>query len=219
MNTTYGHFCTAARSLETVGDRWSLLIVRDLLIAPRRFSDLKRLLTNVTAKLLTIRLRQLEAEGIVKRDQRPGRREVWYELTEKGRDLAPVIHAILLWGVKHERHPLGEDEVAHAEHLIAGMTVALNELAPKPTRNTRWRFEFDDEQSFELAFDGERWSLTDRNGPPDVVVEATARALADFVTRSPEKRRLLTREIELVGRADRVAELVETFRAAPERRK
>jgi DNA-binding HxlR family transcriptional regulator len=218
MKATYGHFCPGARSLETWGDRWSLLIVRDLLIAPRRFSDLKRLLTNVTAKWLTIRLRHLEAEGIVTRDQRPGRREVWYELTEKGRDLAPVVHAILLWGLKHERHPLGDDEVAHPEHLMGGMTVALNELAAKPSRRTRWRFEFDDEQSFELAFDGERWSLSDRNGPPDVVVDTTARALAHFVTRPPEKRRLPTRDIALEGEEDRIAELVGTFRATPERR-
>jgi DNA-binding HxlR family transcriptional regulator len=59
-------------------------------------------------KWLTIRLRQLEHEGIVTREQLPGRREVWYELTEKGRDLAPVLEALVAWGLKYERHPLDQ---------------------------------------------------------------------------------------------------------------
>lgn len=216
MKTSYGHFCLAARTLEAVGDRWSLLIVRDLLLGPRRFSDLKRLLTNVTPKWLTIRLRQLEADGIVSRDQKEGRREVWYELTEKGRDLAPVIEALLVWGLKHERHPPGADESAHPEHLVAGITVALNELAPKPARPRAWRFEFGDaEGSFVLVFDGERWSTDGAERSPDVVVGTSPRALAEFVMRPPGKRRLPTSEIALSGEADRIAELVRAFRAAP----
>jgi DNA-binding HxlR family transcriptional regulator len=216
MKTSYGHFCLAARTLETVGDRWSLLIVRDLLIGPRRFSDLRRLLTNVTAKWLTIRLRQLEADGIVLRDQAAGRREVWYELTDKGRDLAPVLEALVAWGLKHERHALAADESAHPEHLIAGLTVALNESAPKAARSRAWRFEFGDaEGSFDVVFDGKRWSLDGADRAPDVVVSTTPRAWAEFVTRPTSRRRLPSREIRLSGAEDRVAELVETLGVAP----
>ncbi|HZB36169.1 MAG TPA: helix-turn-helix domain-containing protein [Gaiellaceae bacterium] len=216
MKASYGHFCLAARTLETVGDRWSLLIVRDLLAGPRRFGDLRRLLTNVTPKWLTIRLRQLESAGIVKREQQPGRREVWYELTGKGRDLEPVLEALIAWGHKHERHPLGEDEAAHPEHLIGGAAVALNNRAPKPSRRRAWRFEFGDgERSLALVFDGERWSVADRDVPSDVVVSTTARAWADFITRPFARRRLPSREIRVSGPADRVAELVKTFGAAP----
>ena len=214
MKTSYGHFCLAARTLETVGDRWSLLIVRDLLAGPRRFSDLRRLLTNVTAKWLTIRLRRLEADGIVKRHQQAGRREVWYELSEKGRDLAPVLEALVAWGLKHERHPLEADEAAHPEHLVAGLVVALNETGRKPARRRRWRFEFGESGSFDLVFDGKRWSL-DGAGQPDVIVSTTPRAWAEFVTRPPARRRLPSQEIRLSGDADRVRELVESFGAAP----
>lgn len=211
MKTSYGHFCLAARTLERVGDRWSLLIVRDLLVGPRRFSDLRRLLTNVTPKWLTIRLRQLEADGIVTRDQQPGRREVWYELTEKGRDLAPVLESLVAWGLKHERHALAADEAAHADHLMTGIVVALNERA-RLRRSRTWRFEFAEPQrSFDLVFDGARWSLDGADRAPDVVVSTTARALAELVTTPPAKRRLPSREIRLEGASDRVAELVATL--------
>jgi DNA-binding HxlR family transcriptional regulator len=216
MRSSYGHFCLAARTLETMGDRWSLLIVRDLLPGPRRFGELRRLLTNVTAKWLTIRLRQLEQEGIVKREQQPGRREVWYELTEKGRDLAPVLDALVAWGLKYERHPLAPDEAAHAEHLIPGLTVALNDLAPTPAGRRLWRFDFTEPQSsFTLAFDEKRWALTENRRRADVVVSTTPRAWADFVTRPPRKRPLPSREIRLSGDADRVAEFVDVFQAGP----
>ncbi len=216
MKTSYGHFCLAARTLETVGDRWSLLIVRDLLPGPRRFGELRRLLTNVTAKWLTIRLRQLEEEGIVKREQESGRREVWYELTEKGRDLAPVLEALVAWGLKYERHSLAPDEAAHPEHLIPGLTVALDKFAPKPAGRRLWRFDFTEPQtSFALAFDSKRWSVAENGERPDVVVSTTPRAWAEFVTRAPTKRRLPSREIRLSGDAERVAELVELFQAHP----
>jgi DNA-binding HxlR family transcriptional regulator len=216
MTSSHGHFCLAARTLETVGDRWSLLIVRDLLPGRRRFSDLQRLLTNVTAKWLTIRLRQLESRGIVTRDHQAGRREVWYELTDKGRDLAPVLEALLAWGLKYERHPLAPDEAAHPEHLVTGLTVALNRAAPTPRRPRAWRFEFGPgEASLALAFDGERWSPTDGERPPDVIIHTTPRAWADFITRPPAQRRLPTNEIRLTGTPDRITELIKALAAVP----
>jgi DNA-binding HxlR family transcriptional regulator len=214
MTTSYGHFCLGARTLDRVGDRWSLLIVRDLLDGPRRFSDLRRLLTNVTPKWLTIRLRQLEADGVVTRDQQRGRREVWYELTEKGYDLAPVLEALLAWGLKYERHALRPDEAAHPEHLMLGLSVALDQLGASLAETRLWRFDFGEpEQSFDLRFDEAGWSSGAPNGDPDVVVTTTARALAELITTPPAKRRLPGRGIQLAGPSDRVAELVETFTA------
>src|SRR6266403_2142339 len=85
----YQHFCPAARALETIGERWSLLVVRDLLGGPRRFSDLRRSLTAITPKWLSARLRAFEADGIVTREV-AGEREVWYRLTHQVRALEPV---------------------------------------------------------------------------------------------------------------------------------
>ena len=94
----YQHFCPAARTLEVIGEKWSLLIVRDLLRGPQRYTDLMRCLRNITPKWLTLRLRDLEEAGVVASDRQEGRREVWYRLTDKGRELAPVLKTLAAWG-------------------------------------------------------------------------------------------------------------------------
>ena len=71
----YQHFCPAARALEMIGEKWSLLIVRDLLAGPRRFSDLRRSLTAITPKWLSARLRALEGDGVVERAEDAWRSE------------------------------------------------------------------------------------------------------------------------------------------------
>src|SRR6476646_6452377 len=91
----YEHFCPVSRALETIGERWSLLIVRDLLAGPRRFSELRRSLAAITPKWLSARLRALESDGIVTREA-AGEREVWYHLTPKGQALEPVFDALLV---------------------------------------------------------------------------------------------------------------------------
>src|SRR5215470_17114847 len=99
------HFCPIAQALERIGDRWSFLIVRDLMRGPLRFTDLERFLAGITPKRLTANLRALESEGIVEREQ--GRREVWYRLTAKGQGLAPVIDALRIWNMEcNLREPL-----------------------------------------------------------------------------------------------------------------
>src|SRR6266511_2872628 len=95
--------------------------------------------------------------------------------TEPGDDW----RALIAWGLKYERQPLGADEAAHPEHLIAGLEVALNEVNPRPSRLCAWRFEFEEpDGSFDLSFDGKRWSAGAQRRP-DVVVSTTARALAE----------------------------------------
>jgi DNA-binding HxlR family transcriptional regulator len=208
--TSYGEFCLAARTLEIVGDRWSLLIVRDLLPGPRRFGELHRLLTGVTPKWLTIRLRQLEEAGIVTRDQTPGRREVWYALTDKGRDLAPVLGALMAWGARHARHPLASEETAHAEHLMPGLAFALDAMGVRLSAPRVWRFDLTPGGSYALAFDGERWSLG-ADDDADVVVEAAPRDLAAVLTAAPGEPPAPLPEMEVRGDPRAVAEFRRTF--------
>jgi DNA-binding HxlR family transcriptional regulator len=208
--TSYGEFCLAARTLEIVGDRWSLLIVRDLLPGPRRFGELHRLLTGVTPKWLTIRLRQLEEAGIVTRDQTPGRREVWYSLTDKGCDLAPVLSALMVWGARHARHALAPEEAAHAEHLMPGLAFALDTMEVRLSAPRVWRFDLTPGGSYALAFDGRHWSL----GPDDdadVVVEAAPRDLAQFLTAAADEPPPSLPAMAVRGDPRAVAEFRRTF--------
>src|ERR1700722_5418704 len=129
---TYDHFCLTARALEQVGDRWSLLVIRDLLTGAKRFTDLMDRLGGITPKTLSQRLRDLEGAGIVAADRQPGRREVWYRLTPAGADLRPVLDGLSWWGIRHAwRKPL-PGESLHAEHLLRSATQAMEHAADDP---------------------------------------------------------------------------------------
>lgn len=97
----YQQYCAAARALDIVGDRWTLLIVRELLLGQRRFTDLIDGLPGISRKLLTERLRALERDGIVSRAELPppAARQV-YELTEDGHDLASAMIPLVAWGTR-----------------------------------------------------------------------------------------------------------------------
>jgi DNA-binding HxlR family transcriptional regulator/putative sterol carrier protein len=97
----YQQYCALARTLDVAGDRWTLLIVRELAPGPRRFTDLVDGLPGVSRKLLTDRLRALERDGIIARRElpAPAARQV-YELTDDGRDLASAMAALIAWGAK-----------------------------------------------------------------------------------------------------------------------
>jgi DNA-binding HxlR family transcriptional regulator/putative sterol carrier protein len=97
----YQQYCGAARALDVVGDRWSLLIVRELVVGPRRFTDLIDGLPGISRNLLAQRLRDLERDGVVVRQELPppAARQV-YELTVDGRDLADAMLPLVAWGVR-----------------------------------------------------------------------------------------------------------------------
>jgi DNA-binding HxlR family transcriptional regulator/putative sterol carrier protein len=97
----YKQYCGAARALDVVGDRWTLLIVRELIFGPRRFTDLIDGLPGISRNLLTERLRALERDGIISRQELPppAARQV-YELTDDGRDLADAMVPLVAWGAR-----------------------------------------------------------------------------------------------------------------------
>jgi DNA-binding HxlR family transcriptional regulator/putative sterol carrier protein len=97
---TYDQFCGLARAMDILGERWSLLIVRELLIGPKRFSDLMDGLPGIGPNALSARLKSLESDGLVgKRKLPPPAGSTVYELTELGRGLEPVVHDLIRWGV------------------------------------------------------------------------------------------------------------------------
>jgi DNA-binding HxlR family transcriptional regulator len=95
----YGQYCPVAQALEIVGDRWTLLIIRDLLTGTRHFNDLERGLPGISRTLLALRLRQLQQVGVVEKRLNPsGRKTTEYHLTQAGQELQGVINALLTWG-------------------------------------------------------------------------------------------------------------------------
>ena len=155
---TYGHFCAVARALEQVGDRWSLLVIRDLGTGQKRFTDLMDRLGGITPKTLSQRLRELEDTGIVAVDREPGRREVWYRLTPAGADLGPVIDGLGWWGLRHAWRWPQNGEPLHAEHLLRAAIQAIG-LAAGDHEPARWHFRLDG-ADYLAQSDGHGWSVT-----------------------------------------------------------
>jgi len=100
---TYGQYCSIARALDVVGDRWTLLIIREVLVrGPARYTDIREGLPGIATNLLADRLRELEREGLVsRRDAPPPVAATVFELTERGRELEPVLLALGRWGVPY----------------------------------------------------------------------------------------------------------------------
>src|SRR5215207_1186989 len=96
---SYRDSCGIARALDVVGERWALLVVRELLLAPRRFSELRHALPNVSSNLLSDRLRELEHNGVIRRGPAPAPGQRIYELTDRGRKLEPILLALGDWGI------------------------------------------------------------------------------------------------------------------------
>ncbi len=98
---TYGQFCGIAHALDLVGERWALLVVRDLILGPKRFTDLQRSLPGIGTNILSARLRQLEQNGVVQRRVLPPPAgSTVYELTDYGRELEEVLLALGRWGAR-----------------------------------------------------------------------------------------------------------------------
>jgi DNA-binding HxlR family transcriptional regulator len=98
---SYGDACATARALDVVGERWALLVVRELLFGPQRFSDIRRALPGASSNLVTDRLRELEGHGVVaRRKLPPPAGSTVYELTEWGRELEPIVLALGAWGAR-----------------------------------------------------------------------------------------------------------------------
>lgn len=108
---SYGQYCPIAKAVEILGDRWTLLIVRDLLTGTRRFNDLERGLPGISRGLLAARLRQLQRMGVLEKRVMGHERATEYHLTQAGQELQGVITALLTWGARWAFGPPTPEEV------------------------------------------------------------------------------------------------------------
>ena len=212
MARIYGYYCPVAHALGVVGDRWSLLFVRDLLRKPQRFTDILGYLTNITPKWLMIRLRELEEAGVVEREQRQDRREVWYKLTPAGQELRPVVEALWSWGVRYAMRPPLPGEVVRPEMAVGTLTASLNNRGRKLSQPRNWLFNFTTGGPYTLSYNGERWSA--REGVvknPDVVLVTSPEAWATFLAVKRDERRKLAQAMHIEGNPELIEELLHTL--------
>ena len=212
MSRSYGQYCGIARSLDVMGDRWALLLARELLyLGPRRFRDLRAALPGLAPNLLTRRLRELERAGVVARAELPDPARVpVYRLTRRGRSLEPVLHALHQWG-----RPLLDDPRGHSDLRVALPVMALRAVfRPEDAEGVESVFEFRVEgQSFQaLVADGHMELLVGSQHPPDVVATADTVTVADVAAgRTAALDALAAGTLRLEGEPDALSGFVRIF--------
>lgn len=154
---SYGQFCPVAKAAELFCERWTALILRELTWGSTRFSEIQRGVPLMSPTLLSRRLKQLEAEGIVERRQGPekqpgGRRGASYHLTPAGQEFAPVVEALGVWGQRWSRRQLVEGEVdlglliwalersVDPQAFGGGETVVRIDFTDQPQHKRLWWF-------------------------------------------------------------------------------
>ncbi len=179
MSRTYDDPCGLARALNHLGERWALLIVRELLLGPKRFTDLRRGLPGASQSVLTQRLGDLERDGVVRRRMlEPPASTSAYELTGRGRELEPVLLLLSDWGSRTGMTSASELSV---DALALAMRSTFDRSAAGDLRITA-----------ELRLDGDRLTVTVAGGqfdvrrgsaatPPDSVLETTAADLRKMI--------------------------------------
>jgi DNA-binding HxlR family transcriptional regulator len=212
MAQTYAHYCPVAHALEVVGDRWSLLIVRDLLEKPQRFTDLLHSCNNITPKWLTIRLRELEEAKIIERERQSDRREVWYRLTPSGQDLRPVVESLWDWGLQYAMSAPRPGEVVRPDRVMNTLTTLLNKRGKKLPGPRRWLFNFTPGGCYVVSFDGIKWATT--NGTienPDVIIGTAPEAWATFLAIKRSERGQYAQIMQIAGSQESIGEFWQTF--------
>jgi DNA-binding HxlR family transcriptional regulator len=158
VNRSYGDQCGVARSLDVVGERWALLIVRELMLGPKRFNDLLAGLPGASPNVISQRLRELTASGVIRhRDLGPPARVGVYELTDWGRELEPVIVHLGQWGT---RAPLPDG----ASWGLDSLLIALQATADPAVVRGRYELRVGADV---FTVDGTSGSVRLRRGSPD----------------------------------------------------
>ena len=179
---TYGQYCPLAKALDVVGDRWSLLIVRELLIrGPCRYTDIRNGLPGVATNLLADRLRELEQVGVVRREAAPPPvATTLFHLTPRGEELRPVLRALAMWGL-----PLlgeaPEDDVFRSHWLASPVAVHLTDTTPDGPPVTIEVHTGDEPMIIETVHGAVR-ARPGRAVDPDAVLTGSPRVVIDLLT-------------------------------------
>lgn len=160
----YGQYGGIPRALELVGERWSLLIVRDLLVGPRRYGELAAGLPRIPSNILAARLKELQTAGIIRRA--PRSRVIIYELTPYGRELEPVVLALGAWGFKALDDPR-QEQIITPDSMTMDLRTAFRPDVAATLPATAYAARFDDAELL-VRVDGSRLAVSRGQGPADL---------------------------------------------------
>jgi DNA-binding HxlR family transcriptional regulator len=207
----YGQYSGVARGLELVGERWALLIVRDLLVGPRRFGELAAGLPRIPSNILAARLKDLQVAGVLRRA--PHSRVIVYELTEYGRELEPVVLALGAWGFKAMGDPR-QEQIVTPDSMTMDLRSAFRPQVAAELPATAYGARFGAAQLL-IRVDGTQLAVTRGDGPVDLAFAAGPGIHRLISGRLAPDRAIATGVVELLaGRADLLDRFVTTFHLA-----
>ena len=177
---SYGQHCAVAKALDVIGDRWSLLIVRELMLrGPCRYTDIRDGLPGIATNLLADRLRELERAGVIRREAAPPPvATTLFHLTQRGKELRPVMRAIGIWGL-----PLlaeASDDDVFRGYWLAG-PVTLCEDATPDGPPFALEVHTGDEPMIIESIDGQLRARPGSSEHPDAVITGTPRVVIDLL--------------------------------------
>lgn len=164
----YGQYDGVTRALELIGERWALLIVRDLLVGPRRYGELAAGLPRIPTNILAARLKDLQEAGVLRRA--PRSRVIVYELTPFGRELEPVVLALGAWGSR-AMGPPREEQILTPDAMTIALRTAFRAPIAATLPPTAYRAHLD-HASLLIQVDGPAMAVTRDEGPADVAFTA-----------------------------------------------
>lgn len=190
MSIRYGQFCPIAKAAEVLGERWTILLIRELLLGTARYSDFQRALSQISPTLLTKRLNQLVDCGLVERKTPAGQQRAEYHLTPAGRELEPVVLGLGQWGMKWARGQMRADEL-DVQMLMYDLCRRIDPDHLPPGRNVIG-FSFTGLPKFAhwwivIEPDRERELCVDHPGKPvDLQIRTDVRTLVEIWARDTE---------------------------------
>jgi DNA-binding HxlR family transcriptional regulator len=206
MSRRYHQYCPVARALDVVGERWTLLIVRELRLGPRRFTDLAAGIPGIGVSVLTTRLKQLERDGLVSKRTLPApAASVVYELTDEAGGLVAVLGAMAHWGITLLGQPRDDDHV-QGRWLVLGLAVTAKPAPGLP--DAVYELRIDDDILHLRAQAGQLHPFQGPASNPDVTITMSATTLAAIAPRTDEL-------IDVAGDADHARRLLESLGRPP----
>ena len=207
----YGQYSGISRALEVIGERWALLIVRDLLVGPRRYGELAQGLHRIPTNILAARLKELQSAGVIRRA--PRSRVIVYELTPYGRELEPVVLSLGAWGFKAMGDPR-EEQIITPDSMTMDLRTAFQPQVAVHLPATAYAAHFGAAELL-IRVDGAVLDVTRGDAPVDLAFAA-----------GPDIRRLISGELAadraistgvvevLRGRGDLLDRFASTFHLA-----